>query len=147
MFRPVLRASSGMSIQKPYKGRYNINLRGLFYSHYFCNVKYKIYIIKYKTYILVILKTYMYRYLLDLSPRIWWQYKRNMKCSTKIYSRKRWPPVSTQSKLKGPWNVFDVFSNFYLINTENMSLHKWRKKKLLHLKNNFLEISMILKLF
>ena len=39
MFRPVLRLSSGMSIQKPYKGRYKKHLRGPLSSHYFYNVK------------------------------------------------------------------------------------------------------------
>jgi len=58
MFRPVLRPSSGMSIQKPYKGRYNKNLGGPFFTvTIFIIWKHKIYNIKEKTYI--ILKTCM----------------------------------------------------------------------------------------
>ena len=40
MFRPVLRPSSSKSIQKPYTGRYNKNIRGPCYTGlYFDNVK------------------------------------------------------------------------------------------------------------
>jgi len=47
MFRPVLRPSSGMSIQKPYTGRYNNNFKGhLFTVTIFIMLKHKIYDIK-----------------------------------------------------------------------------------------------------
>jgi hypothetical protein len=53
MIRPVLRPSSGMSVQKYYEGRYNKNLRGplfavaVFHNVETWNVKYEI--LKYKT--------------------------------------------------------------------------------------------------
>ena len=53
MIRPVLRPTSGMSIQKYYKGRDNKNLRGpfyrvaIFYNVETWNVKYEI--LKYET--------------------------------------------------------------------------------------------------
>jgi len=50
MFWPVLRPSSGMSIQKSYKGRCNKNLRHPFFTlTVFMMLKHKIVNIKYKT--------------------------------------------------------------------------------------------------
>jgi len=47
MFQPVLIPSSGVSIKKPYKGRYKYNLRESFFKlTIFIMVKHKIYNIK-----------------------------------------------------------------------------------------------------